>query len=149
MEGYINVLHRVLLKGKKVMILGSGYDDLLDDSFIHRIETTKVPAYIYSDEIEEKLNNIANNTEFFWVRGPLTYKILQKSNINMNKIIISGDSGFLLEPSSADSIPPNLKFSLKDKYIGVNFSTSFNNIYGKNESKILNDMIVVYKALIN
>lgn len=50
----------------------------------------------------------------------------------MDKIIISGDSGFLLEPSSADSIPPNLKFSLKDKYIGINFSTSFNNIYGKN-----------------
>lgn len=67
----------------------------------------------------------------------------------MDKIIISGDSGFLLEPSSADSIPSNLKFSLKDKYIGVNFGTSFNNIYGKNESKILNDMIVVCKALIN
>lgn len=149
LEGYINVLHRALLKGKKVIIWGSGYDDLLDDSFIHRIETTNVPAYIYSDEIEEKLNNIANNAEFFGVRGPLTYKILQKSNINMDKIIISGDSGFLLEPSSADSIPSNLKFSLKDKYIGVNFGTSFNNIYGKNESKILNDMIVVCKALIN
>ena len=94
----------------------------------------KLPRYlpIYSDEIEEKLNNIENNTEFFWVRGPLTYKILQKSNINMDKIIISDDSGFLLEPSSADSITPNLKFSLKDKYIGINFSTSFNNIYGKN-----------------
>ena len=47
LEWYINVLHRVLLKGKKVMILGSEYDDLLDDSFIHRIETTKVSDYIF------------------------------------------------------------------------------------------------------
>lgn len=149
LEGYINILHRALMKRKKIMVWGSGYDDLLDDTFIDRIENTHTPAYIYSDEIEEKLNDIATNAEFFGVRGPLTYKILQRSNINMDKIIISGDPGFLLEPSSFNSIPPNLQFSLKDNYIGINWGTSFNKIYGKSESKVLNDLIVVCKGLIN
>lgn len=148
LEGFIAVLYRALEQGKKVMVWGSGYDDLLGSEFIERLEKSYISPYIYSDLTEEKLNEIAKKADFFGVRGPLTYKILEKSNIDMTKVIISGDPGFLLESADLKEKGTNLNFTKEDKVVGVNMGTSYNNIYGGREDLLQEELVQVCKNLL-
>lgn len=143
LEGFIGVLYRAVKAGKKVMVWGAGYDDLLGKEFIERIETSYISPYIYSDLTEVKLNEIAKKTDFFGVRGPLTYKILEKSNIDMTNVVISGDPGFLLEGTQLYEKGTNLNFSKKDKVVGINMGTSYNRIYGGREDIVSEALIKV------
>ncbi|MBU3108327.1 polysaccharide pyruvyl transferase family protein [Clostridium gasigenes] len=136
LEGFIAVLYRALEQGKRVMVWGSGYDDLLGNEFIKRLEDLYISPYIYSDSTEEKLNEIAKKADFFGVRGPLTYKILEKSNIDMTNIVISGDPGFLLESANINEIGTNIDFTKRDKVVGINMGTSYNRIYGGREDLV-------------
>lgn len=149
LEGYIGVLHRALEQGKKVMIWGAGYDDLIGVDFISRIEKSNNPIYVYSDSCEEKLNDLSKNIVFWGVRGPLTYTILKKSNIDINKVIISGDPGLLLKKSELENKGTNLDFTKGDKVVAVNLGTSFNKIYGGEEEYVEEALIEVCKKLLN
>lgn len=148
LEGYIDILYEALQQEKKVMVWGSAYDDLLGEDFIDRLENSNMPIYIYSDFAEEKLNEIAEKAEFFGVRGPLTYKILEKSNINMEKIVLSGDVGFLLKGKALVETGTILDFSKKDKVVAVNTGTSFNRVYGGKEELIQKSLVKSCKNLL-
>lgn len=148
LEGFIGVLYRALKEGKRVMVWGSGYDDLLGKEFIDRIENSYISPYIYSDATEEKLNEIAKKAEFFGVRGPLTYKILEKSNIDMTNVIICGDPGFLLESADINERGTNLDFTKSDKVVGINMGTSNNRIYGSREDLVEEELIKVCNRIL-
>lgn len=148
LEGFIAVLYRALEQGKKIMVWGSGYDDLLGKEFIDRIEKSYISPYIYSDLTEEKLNEIAKKADFFGVRGPLTYKILEKSNIDMTNVVISGDPGFLLDGVDIEGKGTNLNFTKTDKVVGINMGTSYNRIYGGREDLVEEELIQVCKNLL-
>lgn len=137
---YIDVLYDAVKLGKKTMVWGSGYDEMLEKEFVDRIENSKIPPYIYSDKHEERLNYIAENADFFGVRGPLTYALLEKSFVNMDKVIISGDAGLLLEEEELDEKGTNLDFDEKNNVVAVNFGGTFNRIYGGNEEIVLESL---------
>lgn len=147
-EGFINVMYRAIEQGKHVIIWGTGYDELLGTKFIERIEHSYISSYIYSDLTEVKLNAIAQKADFFGVRGPLTYKILEKSNVDMTNVVISGDAGFLLEAKALDMVGTNLDFTKKDKIVGVNVGTSNNRIYGQSEDMVVESVIKACNKLI-
>lgn len=149
LEGYIGVLYRALEQGKKVMVWGAGYDDLMGEDFISRIEKSNIPPYIYSDACEEKLNHLAKKVVFWGVRGPLTYRILEKSNIDINKVVISGDPGLLLKKDVLQEKGTNLNFIKADRVVAINFGTSFNKIYGGKEELVEEALIGTCKKLLN
>lgn len=134
LEGYINIMYEAMRQGKKIMVWGSSYDELLGEDFIDVLEKSSIPIYIYSDFTEEKLNEVAKNAVFFGVRGPLTYKILEKSNVDMTNVVVSGDVGMLLKGKGMGGT--NFNFDNKDKVVAVNTGTSFNRIYGGREDLV-------------
>ncbi|MGL5615049.1 MAG: polysaccharide pyruvyl transferase family protein [Sarcina sp.] len=147
LDGYISILYRALEAGKKIMVWGSGYDELTSVDFIDKLENLKIPAYVYSDITEERLDILLEKSICFFVRGPITYKILKKSNlINERKIVISGDPVFLMKKDE-NFINP-LNFSKGDKVVGINLGTSFNHIYGQNEAELNNEMKKVVESLV-
>lgn len=147
-QGSINILYKALQEGKKVIVWGAGYDDLLEKQLINRIENTDAYPYLYSDSDEEKLNEIAKRAEFFGVRGPLTYKILQKSNIDMKNIVVSGDTWFLLEGVDIKGRGTNLNFDKRDKVVGINMGIYNNKIYGGKEEEVREELIKVCTKLL-
>lgn len=144
---YIKVLYNALNSGKRVIVWGAGYD-CLEKEFIERVEKSNVPPYLYTDEQEQMLNEIAERADFFGVRGPLTYKLLEKSFINMDKIKIIGDPGFLVEEEMRESSPIN---KLKDKknIIAINYGESNNRIFGQDQEKLEEDVIYLCNKLIS
>lgn len=148
LEGFIDILYDGLEKGKKIMVWGSGYDGILGRDFIDRLEKSRISPYLYSDTTEFKLDEIAKNSEFFGVRGPLTYKILEKSNVDISKIKISGDPGFLLDDYNGSIMGTNTNFKKSDKVVAVNIGTSYNRIYGGNEGRVLEGLVKVCDNLI-
>lgn len=147
LDGYISILYRALEAGKKVMVWGSGYDELTSEGFIERLENLKIPAYVYSDITEERLDILLEKSVCFFVRGPITYKILKKSNlINEDKVVISGDPVFLMKKDENFKNP--LDFSKADKVVGINLGTSFNKIYGKSEDNLNSELKKVIECLL-
>ena len=143
-DGFIKIMHRGLRAGKKIIIWGSGYDSTLSLDDVEKIEKHKI-AYIYPDSIEEKLNDIAREAMYFSVRGPITYSILEGSNIDMTNIIISGDPGFLLE---YEEKTVKKIFKKEDNVVAINIGTALNRIYGTNEAFILSELQRVTERLL-
>lgn len=130
----INYLYRCHLLNKKVMIWGSGID-WAPKSFITLLDENKeVPLSLTEDE-KEKLNIVFRESVFSGVRGPLSEKLLKQAGVS--HCHVSGDPGFLLSPKQL-SLPKNN--ADKEKVIGVNWGTSFNNIYGQDEEKVEQDL---------
>ncbi|MGL5507736.1 MAG: polysaccharide pyruvyl transferase family protein, partial [Paraclostridium sp.] len=133
--------------GKKVMVWGSGYD-WAEKDFIDLLESSESPPYLFSDSTEFKLNEISLNGQFFGVRGPLTYKLLEKSFIDMSNINISGDPCFLLKPKPMYEYTPILKITDDKPIVAINWGTCLNKIYGNNEHLIESTLTKVCKSLI-
>ena len=144
-EGFINVIYRALEQDKKIIIWGSGYDDIFEEEFCQMISKSEF-AYIYSDLIEEKLDEIAKKANFFGVRGPITHRILKKSNLDISNIILSGDPGLLLEEEKFNN---PYTFKKEDKYVGINVGTMFNKVYGGNEERVFEALLRVANDLIS
>ncbi|MGG5460996.1 polysaccharide pyruvyl transferase family protein [Clostridium sp. B9] len=145
MHGFVNVLHRALKSGKKVMVWGSAYDSLDEFKSIDGLMNRKY-VYIYPDLTEEKLYELSKKASFFGVRGPITYKILERSNIDMSKVILSGDPGFLLKGKGKEN---PFGFKKKNKFVGINVGTSMNRIYGGDEERIFNELSKIANELID
>lgn len=145
LKGFINVLYNAIKAGKKVIIWGSAFDSDLSLEYIDRIENSSLPIYIYSDTTEFQLNEISKKALFFGVRGSLTYNILKNSYVDMNNIVISGDPGFLLEESDESKA----KFEKDDNVVGINFGTSNNYIYGKNENYVEEELVKICNTLLD
>lgn len=143
-EGFIDVIFRALEKGKKIIVWGTGYDSLDEISYIFDLLKRNF-VYLYPDLTEEKINLISKKAMFFGVRGPITYRILEKSNVYMSNVLLSGDPGFLIEGSGKEN---KFKFNKNDNVVGINIGTSMNAIYGRDEEKILNSFIKISNYLI-
>ncbi|WNF25099.1 polysaccharide pyruvyl transferase family protein [Mesobacillus jeotgali] len=150
-KDHIPFLHRAVEKGKKVMIWGSGID-LINKKDVPLLEAGKkinVQDY-YSINLQEKLNEVIEQAEFFGVRGPLTYEIIKQMGANEKKVMISGDPAFLL--TSRSNIDKEAKEAILpfkgNKIIGVNWGTSYNYLYGGNEGAVENQLAEALKALI-
>ncbi|WP_138754376.1 polysaccharide pyruvyl transferase family protein [Paenibacillus sinopodophylli] len=141
--GYIDVAYQAALKKKKVIIWGSGHDrqdyPVLDNY-------GKVKANLaYTAEnagTNEKLAELARLSEFFGVRGPLSYQFLEDSGVSAKHAIISGDPAFLLPA------PSPVSRSKRSRTIGVNWGTAYNRIFGGSEEKVEQHVIEALRELI-
>ncbi|MGL4911406.1 MAG: polysaccharide pyruvyl transferase family protein [Romboutsia sp.] len=147
-DKYIDILYSAVVRNKNILVWGCGYD-LADKNLLHLIEHSKMPPYLYSYLGEEKLQDIIRHSNYFGVRGPLTYKLLQKTVIDSSKVFISGDPGFLLEPKNIETNSPIEKFSPNDKIIAINWGTTLNKMYGDDETTIENTLVSICNSLID
>lgn len=146
--GYIDMIYKSFISDAKVFVWGTGYDWANKD-YITSLEEKDVPAYLYPDETELILQELVPKCEFFGVRGPLTYSLLEKSFVDINNLIISGDPGFALEEKPLEGHMPITRLNEDDKIVAINWGTSFNNIYGNNEEKIEDDLAKVCNYLMD
>ncbi|MDR7314445.1 polysaccharide pyruvyl transferase family protein [Brevibacillus nitrificans] len=128
--GYVDVAYRAVQQKKRLLIWGSGYDTQepvrLDAA--GRLVHAQMGE---SDRMREMLREIGQHASFFGVRGPLTYQYLQASGVG-GHLHISGDPGMLLMPPSSVQVDAK-----QDRpVIGINWGTSYNRIYGKNETEV-------------
>jgi len=140
----INYLNRCLLLKKKVMIWGSGIDWIPKSSLELLEKNKEIPLFI-SDEERKKLQRVFEESVWSGVRGPLTLKLLDQVGVKTSKV--SGDPGFLLTPLSSKT-PGKNSLSGKNRTIGVNWGTSFNNIYGENEERVEDELVKALNELI-
>ncbi len=145
----IDYLYECILLNKKVMIWGSGID-WAPKSFIELLDTNVSIPLSVSNNLVTKIISVFKESVWTGVRGPLTLKLLEHHGAQNTHI--SGDPGFLLDlrhPPNEENVQLDLNLlQQKEKIIGVNWGTSFNYIYGKDEMKVeeqladaLNDLI--------
>lgn len=145
LPGYLQILQNALHQGKPVMIWGSGLDwieknnlDLLiNDQLLSMEQNFKQKDIEVLDEVIEK-------ALFVGIRGPLTKKAIEimLGSEKTKKVEIIGDPGLLLKE------PDPKKLSSKEKLIGINWGTTFNRLYGGNESLVEKQLVEAAKKLI-
>ncbi|MFJ8264797.1 polysaccharide pyruvyl transferase family protein [Peribacillus asahii] len=141
----INTLNRALNKGKKVMVWGTGVDRLKKTA-IYNLNNQKNP---FNKNFKAVLNRVANNAVYFGVRGPLTFNFLKQMGVEENKIEISGDPGLLLKPTKKIDPLKELKWDYKkENIVGINWGTSHNKIYGKDELLVEDQLVNACRILV-
>lgn len=139
----IYILYKGLEMGKKIIIWGSGIDRIkkqqLDD-----ILSGSLPSLEQEFTIEDVtiLKNVFSGASFAGVRGPLTQKALESLGVNRDDIQVIGDPGLLLKPVDTVNIDN------KEKLIGLNWGTTYKQLYGNNEIRLENKLAIISKRLI-
>ncbi len=150
----IGILFNAIKKNKKIIIWGSGHDGLAKERLEVLIGKKKRSfEHLLTPSFEEVLVTVIENTNYAGVRGPLTLQILQEIGANMNKVEISGDPGLLLEYDEANDnfdnlFPYNYMWKPGENIVGINWGTSYNNIYGKNEARVEDCLARIGKILL-
>lgn len=139
----IEYLHQCLLLNKKIMMWGTGID-WLPKSYIQQLESSEKIPLDSTDFWKSKVQKVFHESVWAGVRGPLTFKILEQYGVK-DKLHISGDSAFLLNHQVPQKILPEIQGK---KTIGVNWGTSFNNIYGQDELKVEDQLANALNQLI-
>ena len=142
---YINILYQAVQLKKKVIIWGTGTDRLPKYSLKTLLDKNDKKSDYIPEKDRRRLKRIIQHASYVGVRGPLTYNLLKKMDLLTPKVKISGDPGFLLSR--------NLGGQKKDKKnvkktIGINWGTTFNNIYGSNEAHVEDEMVKVARDFI-
>jgi polysaccharide pyruvyl transferase WcaK-like protein/predicted peroxiredoxin len=131
---YIKTIYDAVKNNKKVMIWGSGID---------QIPTKNIGNPDVNKLIEPKarkiLIKIIDHSISTGVRGPLTYNILKNIGVNMEKVNIIGDPGLLLNPGSIKAINSFL-WSNNEKIIGLNWAIHKDKVNNKHEIEIENQL---------
>lgn len=148
LPGYIEWLYTAYKAGAKIFIWGSGYD-WAEKDYIQSLMNENTPAYLFPDDTEIMLEELIPNCEFVGVRGPLTYNLLKKSFLNPDDFIQSGDPGFALKEQPLESYMPITTINSNERIIGINWGSSFNNIYGRNEEHVSDELARVCNYLID
>lgn len=96
------------------------------------------------DRKDKDLYKVINQFDFISVRGPYTKKALTTIGINSNKIFEIGDPALFYSETSTSPIT-----NIDTKTILVNWGTSNNNIFGKDEIKLRNQIEIAIQILLN
>jgi polysaccharide pyruvyl transferase WcaK-like protein len=143
LPGYLKILKDALLKGKKVLIWGTGLDWLSESQLLHLVNNEQMHLKSTFQEHEVKIfQEVLQMASFVGVRGPLTKKALTSivGAGNASNIEIIGDPGLLLSHNGTGQY---------SKKIAINWGTTYNRLYGGNELDLENKLVEVSKQLIN
>lgn len=141
--GYVDVAHRAVQQQKRLIIWGSGYDTQ-EPVQLDSAGRLSGAWFGESEKMRQMLRDIGQHALFFGVRGPLTYQYLQEAGVG-NSLMISGDPGMLL-------FPPLTENGTKEneaRVIGINWGTSYNRIYGKNEAAVEDALATAARQLVD
>jgi hypothetical protein len=141
----VEVLYNAVRANKKIMIWGSGIDWLAKSEISILSSRNNHPVTLFDQHTKSKLIYIIEHSIYNGVRGPLTYEAIMRMGANPKKVQICGDPGFLLK-----NVPPHQQNGGgAEKIIGINWGTSFNNIYGSDELKVEEQLVHVIRKLIS
>ncbi|MBU9713322.1 polysaccharide pyruvyl transferase family protein [Evansella tamaricis] len=144
---YINVMYKAIKLNKLTVVWGTGFDNKQLNS---TLTNSHIPpesfARLLPDKLKEKLIKLVRHSSFIGVRGPGTYQVLKEIGCDMDRVIISGDPGFLL--NSDKKMTGFNRKKRKDQIIGVNWGTSYNAIYGQDEEALLNELVKAIRKFI-
>ncbi|WP_432694415.1 polysaccharide pyruvyl transferase family protein (plasmid) [Priestia aryabhattai] len=140
---YIHILYKSLEIGKKIIIWGSGIDRIKKQK-LDNILSGSLPSLEQEFIIEDAtiLKNVFSGASFAGVRGPLTQKALELLGVSKDDIQVIGDPGLLLKPVDKVNIEK------KEKLIGLNWGTTYKQLYGNSEIGLENKLVIVSKKLI-
>ena len=143
---YIRILYQAIQLKKKVMIWGSGVDSLNKEYIEQYQRNTNAVPQLFPEDIRTKLVTILDHSIYTGVRGPLTYYLLRNMKLPVDQVEQSLDPGLLVEPISTVSQSP--KKVLRGKWIGINWGTSYNKIFGGSELQVEDQLVKLIKKLI-
>nr|WP_277344888.1 polysaccharide pyruvyl transferase family protein [Paenibacillus thiaminolyticus] len=126
---YLDILHDAVRQQKRVIIWGSGHDRLHPFSF-----GSSAPPE--SKELCLKVKEVVDHAVYCGVRGPWTFEYMRQMDVAMDRVTVSGDPAMLssLPASEADGEQTG------ERWIGINWGTSYNRIYGKDEAYVENQL---------
>ena len=140
---FINILYNGIKLGKKVMIWGSGIDQI-DESDLNKLKAGKSAdlSGLFNAEDAKILRRTFAKAVYAGVRGPLTKRALISLGVKEEHIKIIGDPGLLLPVANMNS------WNKKNKTIAINWGTSYNKIYGKNELEVEDQLVIALSKMI-
>lgn len=146
----IDYLHHCIKLNKKVMIWGTGID-WAPKSYIKLLTEKEDLPLTIPETLKSNIISVFKDSVWAGIRGPLTLNILEQYGVQNG--YISGDPAFLLEPSQLSNeslvqLDTALLEQNGGKIIGVNWGTSFNNIYGQDELKVEDQLVKALNELI-
>ena len=138
----IDFLYQALMLDKKIMMWGTGID-WLAASTISALEKKQEITLAIPESLRMKIKTVFSESVWSGVRGPLTLEVFNRIGVSKH-MKICGDSAFLLDsgPKSATVINQN------QQTIGVNWGTSFDYVYGKNEQHVEDQLASALQELI-
>ncbi|GAC43299.1 polysaccharide pyruvyl transferase family protein [Paenibacillus popilliae] len=127
--GYLDILHEAVRQEKRVLIWGSGHDRLNPFSF----GSNAAPE---SKGFCLKMREVVEHAAYCGVRGPWTFEYMRQIGVAMNRVTLSGDPAMLSSPPTSDADDEQTG----ERWIGINWGTSYNRIYGKDEAYVENQI---------
>lgn len=143
----VNTLYKAIKLNKKVMIWGSG-TDWVPQKYLLQLQNKKELNLTVNRNLIDKLNVILAESVWTGVRGPLTIQLLKSLGVDIEKVRLSGDPGFLLKTGQPVQIHDPFLMDHSKKVIGLNWGTAGSNIYGNNEMNVENQLANALKSLI-
>lgn len=132
---WLNICKEAIKLNIPVVSWGTGIDGFYKNEHIDNIAL--------SPQTIEQYRNVIEQFKYLSVRGPFTKNALINSGIK-NEIYEIGDPALLYETEMINKIP-----EIKNrKNILINWGTSHNNVFGKNEKYIEELLVKVVKTLI-
>lgn len=134
---WLNICAEGMRNGVPAVSWGTGFDGVYKEEHYHALKLTENHVD-YFKSIYEKLDYLS-------VRGPFTTKML--TNLGVEKEIHEiGDPALVYVSEVFDN---HLEVAKEYKHILLNWGTSHNNIFGRNELFIEGELVTVIRALIS
>lgn len=141
--GYTDRLAKALRMGKRVIIWGSGYDEM------SRIGPGPADGR-YTDPVREPdgyletLREVISGAAFAGVRGPWTRAYLEARQAAADRLLVSGDPAVM---TPADDSPADAGAAEGGRWIGMNWGTSYGRIYGGREADVEDQLVLAARRL--
>lgn len=135
--GYLDILHDAVRQEKRVLIWGSGHD---------RLHSLSLGSHAppESEGFCLKMREVVDHAAYCGVRGPWTFEYMRQMGVAMDRVTLSGDPAMLSSPPAADSDDGQTG----ERWIGINWGTSYNRIYGKDEAYVEDQVASAARFLI-
>ncbi|TQR44546.1 polysaccharide pyruvyl transferase family protein [Paenibacillus popilliae] len=134
--GYVDIMYHAAKKNKTTIIWGSGHDRLSRLMINDDRSLSPEPA-ADSAEYRTMLQEVISNAAYCGIRGPWTYEYLSNNGVQMDLVSISGDPAMLTPLPTSDHAGVR---QTGERWIGLNWGTSYNRIYGRNESVVEDEL---------
>lgn len=143
---YLAKLEEAYKGSKPYYIWGSGVDKLVPKkSLVAMLNRTPLPAELTVQGIQ---SDVFRGARFAAVRGPLSQAFLQLAGVAAENIAVSGDPALLLTPEEAQPVSYEPPLSPDRPYIGINWGTAMNQVFGNDEVSVEDKLVTAAKKWI-
>lgn len=133
--GYLDIMYEATQQNKCTVIWGSGHDRL-NRLITNNDKTFSPESENHSGKYRRMLQEVVHNAAYCGIRGPWTQNYLEECGVSLEHVTVSGDPAMLTPPLVLEKNGENSQ----KRWIGINWGTSYNRIYGKNEEKVEDEL---------